>query len=398
MEYERQRVKVLVAGICCMIVTIGVARFAYTPLLPVMQLETWLDDAVGGWLATINYAGYMCGAILAASISSLVVKDQLYRLYLIIAVLTTVAMAWTDNLYIWMLLRFISGVSSSGGMLLAAGLVLNWLLRHQFRGELGIHFAGAGAGIVFAGLMVEVMLQQALSWDLQWIWFAVAAALLSIPAWRWMPRPDPRPLTVSGHAMVDCPPDPVFMRVLMLAYFCAGYGYVISATFIVDIVEQQPELTGMGAWTFVVVGIASMPAVLVWDRIARRWGYLRALVLAYGIQVLGIILPALTDGLAGVLFSAVLYGGTFIGCVSLVLTLSGRFYPARPAKMMGRMTLSYGVAQIVAPALTGMLAQQAGNYDQGLWLAGGFVSIGAVLMLLLIVLEKRQPHQSLNLV
>jgi len=397
MTYEAQRIRVLIAGICCMLVTIGVARFAYTPLLPVMQAETWLDDAAGGWLATINYAGYMAGALLAASISSLVVKDQLYRLYLVLAVLTTVAMAWTENVYLWALLRFISGVSSSGGMLLAAGLVLNWLLRHNFRAELGIHFAGAGAGIILAGLMVEGMLQLALNWQLQWIWFALVALLLSIPAWRWMPRPDPRPQTVSGAALADNPPAPLFMKVLMLAYFCAGYGYVISATFIVDIVEQQPALAGMGAWTFVVVGMASMPAVIVWDRIARRLGYLRALMLAYGVQVLGIVLPVLTDSLAGALLSAVLYGGTFIGCVSLVLTLSGRFYPTRPAKMMGKMTLSYGVAQIVAPALTGILAQQAGNYDLGLGLAAGFVALGAVLMAVLIMLEQRQPHAGLNL-
>lgn len=398
MAYEAQRMRVLAAGICCMIVTIGVARFAYTPLLPVMQAETWLDDAAGGWLAAVNYAGYMCGALLAASISSLVVKDQLYRLYLVLAVVTTVAMAWTENVYLWALLRFISGISSSGGMLLAAGLVLNWLLRHNFRAELGIHFAGAGAGIIFAGLMVELMLGLAQSWDLQWIWFALAALLLSIPAWVWMPRPDPRPVTVAGEAMEDSPPSAAFMKVLMLAYFCAGYGYVISATFIVDIVEQQPALEGMGAWTFVVVGMASMPAVILWDRLARHFGYLRALMLAYGVQVGGIVLPAVSDTMTAALLSAVLYGGTFIGCVSLVLTLSGRFYPTRPAKMMGKMTLSYGVAQIVAPALTGILAQRAGNYDLGLWLAGGFVALGAVLMVVLIMLEKRQPHPGLNLI
>lgn len=397
MNFRVQRVKVMLAGIFSMIVTIGVARFAYTPLLPVMQADTWLDDASGGWLATINYAGYMVGAILAASISDLRVKDKLYRLYLVLAVVTTVAMAWTENAVLWALLRFISGVSSSGGMLLAAGLVLNWLMRHEFRGELGIHFAGAGVGIIFAGLMVELMLGLSQSWDQQWLWFALAAAVLSIPAWRWMPVPDVRPMTVSGQVMEDRPPSPLFMKVLMLAYFCAGYGYVISATFIVDIVEQQPLLEGMGAWTFVIVGLAAMPAVILWDRVARRLGYLRALMLAYSVQVLGIVLPAVSDSMISAVLSAVLYGGTFLGCVSLVLTMAGRFYPTKPAKLMGKMTLSYGVAQIVAPALTGILAQQQGNYDLGLWLAGGFVAFGALLMLGLIMLEQKQPHPGLHL-
>ncbi|MCV6588803.1 MAG: YbfB/YjiJ family MFS transporter [Marinobacterium sp.] len=380
-----------------MLVTIGVARFAYTPLLPVMQAQTGLDDASGGWLATLNYAGYMGGALLAAFVSDLRVKDRLYRLYLLVAVLTTVAMPLTENIWLWGGLRFLSGFSSSGGMLLAAGLVLNWLMRHHFRSELGIHFAGAGAGIVLAGAMVEVMLQLNQSWQ-QWYVFALVAALLSIPAWLWMPRPDVRPVTVGGDALEDRPPGRLFIKLMMLAYFCAGYGYVISATFIVDIVEQQPGLAGMGAWVFVVVGLASMPTVILWDRIARQQGYLRALLLAYSVQVVGIVLPAVSDSLVAALLSAVLYGGTFLGCVSLVLTLAGRFYPTKPAKLMGRMTLSYGVAQIVAPALTGVLAQQTGSYDLGLWLAGGFVAAGAVLMMGLIMLEQRQPHSGLNLI
>lgn len=387
---EADRLKVLAAGVLSLIVTIGVARFSYTPLLPIMQAETWLDEAAGGWLATFNYMGYMCGALLAASISDLHVKDRLYRIYLVLAVVTTVAMAWTDNMIIWSVLRFISGLSSSGGMLIASGLILNWLIRHNHRGELGIHFAGAGLGIIFAALVVELMVRLSLSWDLQWIWFSVCAALLSIPAWRWMPRPDTRPVTVSGHQLVDKPPSRPFMLIMMIAYFCAGYGYVISATFIVDIVERQPALAGQGQLVFLLVGLAAVPAVIIWDRVARAIGYLKALLLAYGIQIVGIILPALTDTLTGAIFSALLYGGTFIGCVSLVLTMAGRFYPTKPAKLMGKMTLSYGAAQIVAPALTGMLARDAGNYDLGLFLAGGFIAVGTVLIAILVRMEKAE--------
>ncbi len=100
---------------------------------------------------------------------------------------------------------------------------------------------------------------------------------------------------------------------------------------------------------------------MLWDLIARWIGYLGALIAAMGLQVVGIVLPAVTDNLAGVLASAVLYGSTFLGCVSLVLTMAGRLYPQSPARMMGRMTLAYGAAQIIAPALTGMLAESTGH-------------------------------------
>jgi predicted MFS family arabinose efflux permease len=269
-------------------------------------------------------------------------------------------------------------------MLIASGLILNWLIRNHHRSELGIHFAGVGLGIMFAAIVVEIMLRLSLSWDQQWLWFAVLGVLLAVPAWRWMPRPQPtHPSGGGGPILSDQPPGRRFMWLMMAAYFCAGYGYVISATFIVTIVEREPALAGMGQLVFLMVGLAAAPAVMVWDLVARRMGYLGALLLAYLIQTLGIVIPALSESLIAVLLSAVLYGGTFIGCVSLVLTMAGRLYPSKPAKLMGKMTLAYGAAQIIAPALTGVLAARSGHYDTGLWLAGGFVTLGAVLILLL---------------
>ena len=383
MSHQAQRLKVLFAGIFSQILCIGIARFSYTPLLPVMQDQTWIGDAEGGWMAAVNYSGYMCGALLAASLSDLGLKDRLYRIGLIMAVVTTAGMALTENMVLWSLLRFLSGLSSAASMLIASGLILNWLIRNNHRSELGIHFAGIGLGIMFAAIVVEVMLRLSLDWNEQWGWFGVLGALLAIPAWRWMPRPKPVSHTGSAGPMQDQPPGRRFMWLMMAAYFCAGYGYVISATFIVTIVEREPALTGMGQLVFLTVGLAAAPAVMVWDLIARHMGYLGALLLAYLVQVVGIIMPALSESLAVILLSAVLYGGTFIGCVSLVLTMAGRLYPTRPAKLMGKMTLSYGAAQIIAPALTGMLAAQSGHYNTGLWLAGGVVTLGAVLILML---------------
>ncbi len=388
---RRTRIAVLLAGILSLIVTVGIARFSYTPMLPLMLAQTDLDTAAGGWLAAFNYAGYLCGALLAATIGDLQIKDRLYRAFLVLAVVTTLAMPLTEQFWLWVLLRFLSGLSSAGGMLIASGLILNWLIRHHFRSELGIHFLGLGGGIAFCSLSVMLMLQWDWSWGQQWQGFGVLALLLAIPAWRWMPRPDTRPLTIHGGALVDRPPQPLFQRLLLLAYFCAGWGYVISATFIVDIVERQPALSGNGPLAFLLVGIAGIPAVLVWDRVARLTGYMPALLLAYLVQILGIVLPALTDSLTGALLSAWLFGGTFIGCVSLVLTLAGRFFPTKPARLMGRMTLAYGAAQIIAPALTGMLAARSGNYDLGLFIATGVMLAGALVILLLWRLEQQEP-------
>lgn len=386
------RQKVLLAGVLSLVVTVGVARFAYTSLLPSMQAATALDAQGAGWLATLNYVGYMIGALLAASIGDLKLKDRLYRAFLVIAVLTTWATGVTENFWLWAVLRLLSGISSAGGLLIASGLILNWLIRHKHPGELGLHFAGVGVGIITVSLCVEVMLRQQLNWAMQWQYLAAFAAVLSFWAWRWMPQPDTRPITQTGEALVDRPPTPLFMWTLFLAYFCAGYGYVISATFIVDLVERQESLRGLGQWAFLVVGVGALPAVFIWDAVARRVGYLKALLLAYLIQVFGIALPVFYDGLWGIVASALLYGGTFIGCVSLVLTLAGHFYPTKPAKLMGKMTLSYGAAQIVAPALTGWLLATQGNYQLGLILAAGVLCVGAVLIAALVRQAEQSPH------
>lgn len=374
------RLKVLLAGVFSQILCIGIARFAYTPLLPIMQDQTWMGEAAGGWLAAVNYMGYMTGALVAASISDLKLKDTLYRIGLVLAVTTTAAMAMTENLTLWIILRFLSGLSSAGSMLIVSGLILNWLIRHHHRGELGIHFAGVGVGIVVAALSVELMMHLSQDWAQQWLWLSALGLFLAIPAWFWLPRPETANLTSTGTTLTDSPPTRRFMWLMLTAYFCAGYGYVITATFIVAFVEQQPALVGMGPTAFALVGLAAAPAVMIWDLIARHVGYLNALLLTLVLQIGGILLPVIHTSLPVVLFSALLFGGTFIGSVSLVLTMAGRLYPTKPAKLMGKMTLAYGSAQVIAPAVTGMLAAWTGYYNSGLWIAGSFVLLGTLLV------------------
>ena len=387
MREQMQRMKVLGAGILNLLLVMGVARFAYTPLLPLMQEQAGLGVADAGWLAAWNYAGYLCGALAASMISDLVLKDRLYRIGLVVAVVTTVMMGLTTSIFWWSVSRFLGGLSTASGMLLGTGLILNWLIRHQHRSELGIHFSGIGLGIAGCAAAVALMTQW-LDWREQWFVFGALGLLLLIPAWRWLPRPDTTSLTVGGQKMEDNPPSAGFLRVFMAAYFCAGVGYVVSATFIVAIVDRLPGLQGQGWLVFLVLGLSAAPACIVWDFIARRVGYLNSLLLSFVLQSIGMLMP-LAGGLVPALFGAILFGGNFIGAVSLVLTMAGRYYPTRPAKMMGKMTIAYGIAQIVGPAVTGSLAARGGSYADGLYMAAGVMAVGTVLLVVLRVMAAR---------
>ena len=387
--HDAARLRVLMAGLSSLILVLGIARFAYTPLLPLMQQQAGLGVAEAGWLAAVNYAGYLSGAVLAASISDLVLKDRLYRAGMVLAVLSTVVMALSTDWRVWALSRFLAGLSSAAGMLMGTGLILNWLIRHQYRSELGLHFSGIGLGMAGCAAVVLAMTGAQFDWQQQWWAFSAIAAVLMVPALRWLPPPDTSGLTTGGQTMTDRPPGVLFLRVFMAAYFCAGIGFVVSVTFIVAIVDRLPGLQGRGAWVFMVMGLTAAPAVILWDRIARRLGDIDALILCSVLHIGGIVLP-IGGTLAAAMAGAVLFGATFIGLVSLVLSMAGRYYPTRPAKMMGRMTLTYGCAQILGPAATGWLAARSGgSYVAGLSMAAAVMVVGLLLLCALRVIARR---------
>jgi MFS family permease len=396
MAFVPQNIKILVSGVMGLILCLGFARFSYTPMLPIMQQQVGLSETWGGWLASVNYLGYMSGAFLASVLVDLRIKDALYRVGLVLAVLSTAGMGLTDNVYVWAVLRYVSGLSSAAGLLIGSGLILNWLMRHGYRSELGIHFSGTGFGIAFSGLVVMVLSslpdttlqpvarQGWAQWQYLWFVYATIGVVFAWFAWRWLPRP-PADLTTSlvhsAKHMQDKPLPGRLMYLLFAAYFCAGYGYVINATFIVDIVKGHAELSQYAEQVWVVVGLAAAPACWLLDRLARYSGELNALIVVYLLQIVSILLPALWPSVSGMFLSAALFGFTFMGTVSLMLTMVGKLFPSKPSKPMARITIGYGIAQIFAPALAGYLAERSGNYDLSLYLAALVMCFGVGLLL-----------------
>jgi len=369
--------QVICAGISALVLSVGIARFAYTPLLPLMRVDAGLSPAMGGWLATFNYVGYLLGTLLVARVGDMQLKFRFYRVGLLLAVASTALMAVTTTPALWSALRLVAGLSSTAGLLLASGLVLNWLLAHRHRPRLGLHFAGLGLGIVVSGVATGLLAGHATS-SAQWGWLGAVGALFLIPAWAWMPAP--APASSSQAASAPSPPSRRWRQLLIAAYFCAGIGFVVSATFIVAILEQTPAFRGHGSAVWILVGLAAVPSTFAWDRVASAMGLIRALMLAFALQAASFVLPLLDDGLWAGLGSALLFGLTFAGIVSLTLTVIGRHYPQNPAKAMATLTLSYGVAQILAPAIAGTLARSSGSYQASLLLAAIAMTVGIFLL------------------
>ncbi len=371
--------QVIAGGVCGLMLTLGLARFAYTPLLPVMQLQTGLGDAAAGALAAVNYAGYMSGALAVAWLDDVRWRHRFYSIGLWLALLTTAAMGLSAWWPAWALWRYIGGLCGASGMLLGSGLVLGWLMQHGRRPELGLHFMGIGLGIILSAVGAWALGRLWPAWDAQWWAFAVLGLVFFVPAWRWRPPVPPAPAPKAEGA-ADAAVPRRWLWTMLASYFAAGWGFVISATFTVAIVEREPALAGQGPWAWALVGLAATPAVFLWDRIARVLGDIRALMLAFVLQILAVMLPAASSTLWAALAGAVGYGATFIGIVSLTLALVGRRSPANPGKAMARLTLSYGAAQIIAPALTGAMAQASGSFKGGLWLTAAVMTVGLALL------------------
>lgn len=167
---------------------------------------------------------------------------------------------------------------------------------------------------------------------------------------------------------------------MLASYFAAGWGFVISATFTVAIVEREPLLAGQGHLAWAMVGLAAMPAVFVWDRVARVVGDKQALLIAFGLQTLSVLLPAVSGSMLSAMAGAIGYGATFIGIVSLTLAMVGRLSPNNPGKVMARFTLGYGVAQIIAPVVAGYMAHASGSFHAALWVTAGVLLVGMVVL------------------
>jgi MFS family permease len=372
--------QVLTGGICGLVLSIGLARFAYTPLLPSLQIQTGLTDSAAGGLAAINYAGYMSGALAATWIDDVRWRHWLYSAGLWMALVTVAAMALTTWMPAWALIRYIGGLCGATGMLLGSGLILGWLMRQGRRPELGLYFIGLGLGIVVSALGAWGLSQVWPTWSDQWLAFAALGLVFFVPAWKWRPPVPPQVVFAHDAAAATGLGSRRWAWTMLTSYFAAGWGFVISATFTVAIVEREPALAGQGPMAWAMVGLAAMPAVFIWDLVARRVGDKRALLLAFGLQTLSVMLPAMSGELWAALAGAVGYGATFIGIVSMTLALVGRRAPNNPGKAMAKLTLSYGAAQMLAPVVAGYMAQTTGTFKGALWLTAGVMAGGMALL------------------
>jgi predicted MFS family arabinose efflux permease len=357
-------------GLLAMAATIGVGRFVYTPILPPMVEALGLTKSEAGFIASANFMGYFVGALLAS-----VRLPGSHRSWLIGALLVNVAalaaMGLVSSLFALSLVRFTAGLVSAFGLIFSSALVLVRLVATRHDRLSAVHFAGVGAGIALSAALVSVLHD----WRTMWFASAALASVASVLAVALVPPDHPGSAlpTSDGRA-----PLPAGFMPLAIAYGLTGFGYIITATFIVAMVRSTPTLTSLESYIWVIFGLSAAPSVALWTSRGPRWGIRRTFAIAAFVEAAGVAGSALWINPATVIAASVFVGITFVGLTALGL-IAAREGGGDPRRRIALMTAAFSTGQILGPVFAGHLYDRTGSLSLPSLIAAAALAIAGLL-------------------
>ena len=364
----------LIAGALSLAIAMGIGRFAFTPMLPLMIQDGQLDVAAGGWLAAANYAGYLLGGLTAGRVRWSSVRLSVVALALTAAL--TAAMALPASLWPWMVLRLAVGLCSAWAFVGTSVWCLG-ALAAAGRPAWGSNvYTGVGLGIALAGLCCLAGAAASLSAAALWLQLGLLALLLLVPVAVVLRKIHSHARPVVAHA--DARPDPGTPG-LVICYGVMGFGYILPATYLPVLarnVVEDPRWFGL-AWP--VFGLTAVLSIVVAGHLMRGGSRLQVWAASHLLMGIGVLLPSLWLNGWGVGLSALLVGGTFmVATVAGVQEIHGRA-SGDPTRLVSRMTTSFAIGQIAGPVVSSLLLHLPAFAADGLSLA---LRTGAAALLL----------------
>jgi len=368
--------RIALVGLFALAVAMGVGRFAYTPLLPLMRADGLLDLAGGGWLASIHFLGYLIGAGVAAW-TGLAPRLALRGALLVIG-LSTLGMGLTENFALWSLFRWLAGAGSAFTLVLVSNFMVKHLAEQGHPGAQGWIFAGVGGGIVLAGLGVLALMAggvgSALSWRVFGTVTLAVCAVLMLALGPEMPARGTGPRRDRGERTPLSWP-------LLLAYGAVGLGYVIPATYLPVMAREIVADPLVFGWGWPMFGLAAFVSTPLAARLRARFSARRIWAASQLVMAAGLLLPALLPHIGSILLAAVCVGGTF-----MIITMAGmqeahRFAPAADVmRHIAAMTTAFAAGQMIGPVFASMLYEAGGGFALPL-IVTSLLLLGAVLAL-----------------
>lgn len=376
------------AGLLALAVAMGIGRFAFTPLMPLMMRDGLIDAATGAELAAANYIGYLLGALTATRLAQRPLR--LLRVGLLGVLLTTLASALVVPPWGGWLLRGGAGVCSAWVLVATS----SWCLR-----ELALRGASARAGMIYVGVGLGIAASGLLAWagGLQpsaWLWLEMGAmATLGTAGVALLLRgerdaPAALAATTAPRAAPNAPTATAAAaggarhRALVWAYGSFGLGYIVPATFLPAMARQQiddPRIFGL-AWP--LFGSAAALSIWVAARWFAAWPRQRLWAWAQLLMTLGAALPLLSRTPVALALAAVLVGGTFMVSTMAGMQLARDIEPAASTALLARMTAAFAAGQIAGPLVVRLadpwLPPAVDAIDLGSALATGVLAASCV--------------------
>ena len=389
---------IALAGLAALGVAMGIGRFAFTPLLPLMLAEGTLDLTGASLLASANYLGYLVGAIACTfqpwiwrrlGWSSAVNGPLLVRGGLVATVLLTLGMGLQLPVA-WPLLRFFAGVASAVVFLYTSAFCLEQLARRGASATGALIYIGPGLGIVASGLAASALLQLQAGAAAGWLTFGLLAALLTAAVWRAFDAtrgvaapPSAGAATAGSRAGAG----PVEMGLLTVAYGLAGIGYIVTATFLPVIARAAMPGSPYLDLFWPLFGIGVMLGALGASRLSSKGDLRLRLAVCYLLQAAGIAASLLSPTSAGFAGGSLLLGLPFTAITFFAMQEARRLRPQHASSFMGLLTASYGLGQILGPPLAAWMVARSGSAGAGfngaLWVAASLLVAGAAIYALL---------------
>ena len=375
MTEKRSALLIAFGGMLTLAVAVGIGRFLYPPILPSMAADLGLSKTQAGWIASANYAGYLVGA-LAASSSKLTGSRRLWMIGgLFLGGMTTTSIGLVFDLATFMGLRFIGGIASAFAFVYSSTLVVDQLIK-MGRAELSaIHFGGVGLGITLSALIVSSAALFGLGWRWQWIGGGVASLLIAFIVYQLVPE-KPQPKVAYGTDQRS----PALIT-FIVAYGLFGFGYIITATFLMTIVRDTNGLHQSEPIIWLVVGLAGFPSVAFWMWVSKRIGVLKTFSIACITEAIGVCTCILWSSPISFLLAGVLLGGTFIALTALGLVGARNLNTGEPRQVIGLMTASFGCGQIIGPTFAGILHDLMGSFTTALIVSVFALFISSIMVL-----------------
>jgi MFS family permease len=355
------------AGFVALAVAMGIGRFAFTPVLPMMRHEGALSISDAAWLASANYAGYLAGALLALLLSITTYRG--IRWGLLIICLGTSAMGFVQTLSGWMVLRAVTGIGSAWVLIFVSA----WCLDHlQHIGRLvlnGAIFAGVGAGILVTGLLCLAFMQAKMTSTQAWVGLgslAILSTALIWPVTRTIPKnerklPSVRRWNLEASRLTFC-------------YGAFGFSYIIPATFLPAMAQRIVSDPGVFGWMWPAFGAAAIVSTLVAAGTSKCMGNRRLWIACQLLMAVGVALPALWHHLCSIVIAALLVGSTFM-VISMVAVQEARRVAGRdPTQLISAMTTCFAIGQVLGPLLASKLPHLGDEFAASLLLAS-FLSL-----------------------